>query len=177
MVAGADRRPSDPSCECRAHPRRAGRDEVEQLIGPLGQGLDQLGDAGDADAGVGIGGDLDLGDRGQAAVDPRVGADHLDLEARHAMLADALDRMGDPVNRGGAVDDQAHPARLPLAGREPDPLSGEDRGRGHVRDRGNAGVEQRLSTRGEAPPIGCGPAERFDRFAQPRFRCARRARR
>ena len=42
---------------------------------------------------------LDLGDRAQAAVDVRVGADHLDLEAGHAALADLVERVRDAVHR------------------------------------------------------------------------------
>ena len=42
----------------------------------------------------GVEGDLELGRGRQPAVDAGVGADHLDLEAGHAELADLLDRRG-----------------------------------------------------------------------------------
>ena len=44
-------------------------------------------------------GDVDLGDGGQPAVDAAVGADHLDVEAGNAELADPLDRVRDAVRR------------------------------------------------------------------------------
>ena len=51
----------------------------------------------------------------QAAVDVRVGADHLDLEAGHAALADLVERVGDAVHAADAVGHERHARRLALA--------------------------------------------------------------
>ena len=52
--------------------------------------------------------DVELGDGGQAAVDVRIGADHLDLEARDAALADLVERARHAVHGADAVGEQRH---------------------------------------------------------------------
>ena len=93
MVAAARRHAADPRGERRADAGRPRRDEVDQVVAALGERLDQLRDARDADPQAGVERDLDLGDRGQPPVDAGVGADHLDLVAGNAELADPLDRV------------------------------------------------------------------------------------
>ena len=65
----------------------------------------------------------------------RVGADHLDLEAGHAALADLVDRVRDAVHPADPVGDQRDPDRLVLARRELALLAAEEGGRGRVGDR------------------------------------------
>ena len=62
-----------------------------------------------------IEGHLDLGGGGEPAVDAAIGADHLDVVAGHAELAQPLDRVADPVDAADRVRDQRDAPR-PSAG-------------------------------------------------------------
>ena len=55
---------------------------MDEVVAPFGERVDDRGQAGDADLEPAVEGNVDLGDRGQPAVDVGVGADHLDVEAR-----------------------------------------------------------------------------------------------
>ena len=115
MVAGEQRHAGDPAEQGRRDPGRAGGGDVDEVVAALGQGLDQVGQAGHAERHPLVEGQLQLGRGRQAAVDAGVGADHVDLEAGHAALADLLDRVGDAVHRADPVGDQRDPARLAVA--------------------------------------------------------------
>ena len=69
MVAADDRHAEQPRDQRRRDPRRAGRDEVDEVVAAVGQRLDDGGDARHADLQAGVEGDVDLGDGGQAPVD------------------------------------------------------------------------------------------------------------
>ena len=100
-------------------PAGPGRAEVQHAVAALGERLDDRGQAdGTPTLQPGVEGDLDLGDRAQPPVDVRVGADHLDLEAGHAALADLVDRVRDAVHAADPVGDQRDPHRLTLARRQ-----------------------------------------------------------
>ena len=94
-----------------ATPGRARRGDVDQVVAAFGQRLDQVGHARDAEAHPRVEGQLELGRRRQAPVDAGVGADHVDLEAGDAALADLFDRVGDAVHRADPVGDQGDAAR------------------------------------------------------------------
>ena len=114
VVAGDQRRAGDPVEQGRGDAGRPGSGDVDGVVAALGQGLDQVGQARNAEAHPGVEGDLELGRRRQPPVDAGVGADDLDLEAGHAELADLLDRRGDAVHGADPVGDQGDPR--PLAG-------------------------------------------------------------
>ena len=99
-----------------ATPAGPGRGDVDEVVAAVGQRLDQVGQSRDPERHPLIEGQLQLGGGRQAAVDAGVGADHLDLEAGHATLADLFDRVGDAVHRADPVGDQRHP-RAGLASR------------------------------------------------------------
>ena len=80
----------------------------------------------------------------------RVGADHVDVEPRHAALADLVDHAGDAVDRADAVGQQRDPQR-PAAARQAALLAAEERGRRGVGDGGDARVEQ--PERGGLEPV------------------------
>ena len=72
-----------------------------------------------------------------------VGADHLDLEAGHAALADLVERVGDAVHRrrspsATSATRSGSPSRVASLRL----LAAEEGGRGRVGDRGDAGVEE-----------------------------------
>ena len=137
VVAGDQRRAGDPVEQRRGDPGRAGRGDVDGVVAPLGERLDQVGQAGDAEPHPGVEGDLELGGRRQPPIDAGVGADHLDLEAGHPELADLLDRRGDAVHRPDPVGDQRHPRPLAGPGGELRLLGAEEGGGrrvGHGRD-------------------------------------------
>ena len=134
----------------------AGRADVDEAVAALGERLHDRRDAGHADLQAGVERDLDLGDRGQPAVDVRVGADDLDLEAGDAALADLVERVRDAVHRPDAVGDQGDAHRLVAARGEPPLLAPEERGGRRVGDRGHAGVEQREPDVAEVVDAGAG---------------------
>ena len=152
MVGAGDRQPMHAADQRRRDARRAGRAEVQHAVAAFGQRLDDRGQRRHADLQPGVERDLDLGDRAQAAVDVRVGADHLDLEAGHAALADLVDRVRDAVHPADAVGDQRDPHRLALARRELALLAPEEGGGGRVGDRGEAGREDAPTRRRRSAP-------------------------
>ena len=115
---------------------------MHHVVAALGERLDDGRHGGDADLEPGIERDVDLGHRTQAAIDVRVGADHLDVEAAHAAGADLLDGVGEPVHSADAVDHQRHARAVPVAASQLGLLTAEERRRGGIGDRGQAGVEQ-----------------------------------
>ena len=143
MVRAGERQAEHAPAEGGGDARRAGRADVQQLVAALGERVDDRGDAGDADPQAGVERDLDLGHRRQPAVDMGVGSDHVDLEAGHAALPDLVERVSHAVHRADAVGDERDPDRLGSARREPALLAAEERGRRGVRDRGDAGLEDR----------------------------------
>ena len=151
MVAADERRARDAGDRHGTHPRRAGRCDVDEVVRRAAQRLRQLRDAGHPDPQAGVEGDVDLCDGRQAPIDPRVGSDHVHLEAGHLVLPDPLDRVGHPVHRAGGVDHEGHPAGVRIARRELRPLPAEERDRGHVRHHRDAGLEQ--APRGLQVPV------------------------
>ena len=115
---------------------------MDEVVAALGERVDDRRQARHADLQARVEGDVDLGDRAQPAVDVGVGADHLDLEAGHAAVADLLDRVGDAVHPAEAVGDQRDPRAVAVAAGQLQLLAPEERRRGGVRDRRDAGVEQ-----------------------------------
>ncbi len=157
-VVAAHQRQAERACDERArHPDRPGRADVDRVEGALGERLHGGGQARHADAQAGVEGDVHLGDRGETAVDGGVGADHLDLEARHAALADLFERARDPVGAADPVGHDRHPRRLPLARVELGLLAAQEGGGGGVGDRGDAALEDapRRARRVDAPRLLC----------------------
>ena len=126
-----------------ATPAGPGGADVQQLVAALGERLDDRGHARHADPQAGVERDLDLGDGGEPPVDVRVGADHLDLEAGDAALADLLERARHAVHRAEPVGDQRDPHGLAAARGEAALLAAEERGGGRVGDRRDERREQR----------------------------------
>ena len=127
---------------------------MQHAVAALGQRLDDRGQRRHADPKPRVERDLDLRDGAQAPVDVRVGADHLDLEAGHAALADLVDRVRDAVHAADAVGHQRDPDRLVVARRELALLAPEEGGRGRVGDRGEAGGEDLRRGRGDLRRVG-----------------------
>ena len=151
---------------------------MHEVVAPLRERLDGRVEARHADAHALVEGDLDLGHGGQAPVDLGIGADHLDLEAGHAALAQLVERVGHAVHGADAVGDERDAERLLLAPEELALLAPEEGGCRHVRDRGDAGGEDRLG----APPArrrrGRSAASTTRSTASRSLRsCARQARR
>ena len=142
VVGAGERQPEHPAGQPRDDAGGPGRADVQQPVAPLGQRVDDRRHARDADAQAGIERDLDLRDGRQAAVDVRVAADHLDLEARHAALADLVERARDAVHAADAVGHERDAHRLASARGQPALLAPEERRGGRVGDRGHAGLEQ-----------------------------------
>ena len=90
------------------------------------------GTAGDAQLHAFVEGQLQLGGGREAAVDAGVGADHVDIEAGDAALADLLDRVRHPVHRADPVGDQGDPAAVLVAAAQLRLLGAEEGGRGRV---------------------------------------------
>ena len=139
-------------------PTGPGRADVDEVVAALRERLDEVRDPGDADVEPGVEGDLGVDDARQPAVDVRVGADHVDVEARHAALADLVDHAGDAVHRADPVGQQRDPQRA-AAARQPALLAAEERGRRGVGDGGDAGVEE-PERRGLEPVLDPGRVER-----------------
>ena len=157
----------DAAQQGRRDAGRAGGGDVDEVVAALGQGLDQVGQARHAEPHPLVEGELQLGRGRQPAVDAGVGADHLDLEAGHAALADLLDRVGDAVHRADPVGDQGHPARALPRGRAASPS--RPRGR---RSRARRGRRESASKR---PPSAAGRSPRGDRGGPARDRGAQAA--
>jgi hypothetical protein len=88
---------------------------VHEAVAAIGQRLDDRREARHADLQAGVEGDVDLGHGAQAAVDAGIGADHLDLEARDAALADLVERVGDAVHPVESVGHERDAHRLVVA--------------------------------------------------------------
>ena len=88
----------------------------------------------------------------------RIAADHLDLEARHAALADLVERARDAVHAADAVGHERDAHRLAAARGEPPLLAPEERRGGRVGDRRHARLEQlergAAAGRPARPPAG-----------------------
>ena len=113
VVAADQRRAGDPAEQRRADPGRARGGDVDQVVAALGEGLDHRRQSGHAELQSLVERNLELRGGRQAAVDARVGADHLDLEAGDPALADLFDRPGDPVHRLDPVRDQGDARQIP----------------------------------------------------------------
>ena len=136
MVAADDRQVQDPRQQPRADARRARASRgARGRSGPRPASRRSPGRLGTPTCRPAVEGDVDLGHRAQAAVDVGVGADHLDLVAGHAALADLLDRVGDAVHPAEAVGDQRDPRPVAVRARQLELLAAEEGRRGGVRDR------------------------------------------
>ena len=98
-----------------ARPAGPGRAQVHDVVATLRERLDDRRDARDADLQAGVERDVDLGDGAEAAIDVGVGADHLDVEAGDAALADLLDRVRDAVHAADPVGDERDARTLAVA--------------------------------------------------------------
>ncbi len=133
---------------------------MDGVEAPVGEGLHGGGQAGDADAQVGVEGHVDLGHGRQAPVDLGVGSEDLDLVAGHAALADLGDRARDAVGRADAVDHDRHPRRLAVAGAALAGALGEAAGPGRVGDFGQLDLLVREERGGGR--VGDGGDARFE---------------
>ena len=131
---------------------------MDDVVAALGQRLDDGRHGGNADLEPRVERNVDLGHRAQPAVDIRVGADHLHVEAAHAPRTDLLDRVGDAVHPADAVDDQRYARAVGVAAGQLGLLAPEERRRGAVGNRGHAGVEQgqRATADVRRPPLQVG---------------------
>ena len=143
MVAAEDRHAHRAGDERRGGARRSRRAEVDEVVAPVGERLDDRRQARDADLQARVERDVDLGHRAEAAVDVVVGADDLDLEAGHAALAQLVERVRDAVHAADGVGDERDAQRLALAAGELGLLAAEEGRRRGVGDRRQAGVEER----------------------------------
>ncbi len=142
VVGADDRHAEQPRDQRRRDPRRAGRDEVDEVVAALGQRLGDGREARHADLQPGVEGDVDLGDDRQAPVDLAVAADDLDLIAGQPALADLAQRVRHAVHPAEAVGHERHAHGVGSARRQLRLLAREERLRRHVRDDGDARREQ-----------------------------------
>ena len=157
MVAAEDRHPHRPGDQRRGDARRTGGAEVDEVVAPVGERLDDRRQAGDTDLQARVERDVDLGNGAQPPVDVVVGADDLDLEAGHAAVAQLVERVRHAVHAADGVGDERDAQRLALAAGELGLLATEEgRGRG-VRDRREARVEQRGRRAVRDPARRAGP--------------------
>ena len=126
---------------------------MQQVVAAAGERLDDAREPRHADGDVARERQRDLADRRQPAVDVAVGPDHLDLEARNAAFPQLLERARHPVGGADAVGHQRDPGRLAVGALEPALLAAEEGGRGRVRHRGDAGLED---LRGGRAPVAAG---------------------
>jgi hypothetical protein len=165
-VVAADQRQSQRSPDERAgDARRTGRAHVDHVEAPVGDRVHGRRQAGNADPQTGVEGHLDLRDGRQPPVYLGVGSEHLDVESRHAALADLFDRAGHTMGRADAIGQDRHARTLALvAAAGPTPageragvgdrgklrlLIGEEGSRRRVGDGGYAGLEQTLGGHGQ----------------------------
>ena len=171
VVAADHRQIEHPRQQPRAQAGRARGTQVDQVVAALGDRVDDRRHARHPDLQAPVEGDVDLGHRAQPPVDVGVGADHLDVEPGDAALADLLERVRDPVHPADPVGDQRDPRPVASLRVELGLLTPEERGCGGVRDRRDAGVEQRD---GAAPMSTRSPSVGSPRSRRPRRRaCAR----
>ena len=135
VVAGEQRHAGNPAHQRRRDPGRSGGGYVDEVIGALRQGLDQVRQARDAEGHPFVEGDLQLRRGGQAAVDAGVGADDVDVEAGDAALANLFDRVGDPMHRADPVGDHRNPLPLPTPVPQLRFLGAEESGGRRIRHR------------------------------------------
>ncbi len=160
MVGARDRQPEHAPDQRRGDARRPGRAEVQDAVAAFRQRLDHGRQRRHAHAQARVERDVDLGDRAQPPVHVRVGPDHLDLEARHAALADLVERVRDAVHPADAVGHQRDADRLGLAPRELGLLAPEEGGGGGVRDRRDARAEDVRGRRADLVRGGHGALDR-----------------
>jgi hypothetical protein len=79
---------------------------VHEVVAPVGQRLDDRRHARHPDLQPRVERDVDLGHGAEAAVGDRVGAHDLDLESRHAVVADLGQRVRDAVHAADPVGDE-----------------------------------------------------------------------
>ena len=96
MVRAGDRQPEIGAVAAAAG--RSGRADVQQVVAALGERLDDAGSSGRRRGARGRTGSSTSATARQPAVDVRVRADHLDVEARDAALADLVERARDAVH-------------------------------------------------------------------------------
>ena len=116
---------------------------MDEVVASLGDRVDDRRHARDPDLQPAVEGHVDLGHRAQPPIDVGVGADHLDVEAADAALADLLERVRDPVHPADPVGNQRDPRAVAVAARQLGLLAAEERRGGRIRDRRHAGIEQR----------------------------------
>ena len=192
MVA-ADQRQTERARDQRPGDARAGPGEQTWIASkpPSARVCTAAGRLGHADAQAGVEGHVDLGDGGQAPVDLGVGAEHLDLKAGDAALADLLDRARDAVGGADAVGEDRNPRRLAvLAPRSPARgrsgrrggdrrelrlLVGQEGGGGRVGDGGDARLEQPSAAASSSAVAGGGA--HGDRDRRPQLALVQRGRR
>ena len=128
--------------------RRAHVDEVEAA---LCERLQRRRHARDADAQARRLRQLEVADRGEPPVDVGVGAEDLDLEARHAARADLLDHACDAVRGADPVDEDGDAGALFAEVRAPESsgLVGEEGAGGGIGDHRHTGAEERLGSLAE----------------------------
>ena len=102
----------------------------------------------------------------------RVGADHLDLEARHPALAQLLERARDAVGGADAVGDSATRGGSPSRAASLSLLAALEGGRGRVGDRGDAGLED---LGGGARPVAVARRPRRSSSTRPTAACSLRS--
>jgi hypothetical protein len=115
---------------------------VHEVVATLREALDGGRQARHAHLEPRVERDVDLGHRRQAAIHVRIRGDHLDVEARDALLADALEEPRDAVSAAEAVGHERDARRLGVAVHQLELLAPEHGRGGHVRDRGQAGLEE-----------------------------------
>ena len=115
---------------------------MQQPVPALGQCVDDRRHPGHSHSQAGTERDLNLGDSRQPAIDVRVGADDVDLEAGNSALADLVERASHAVHAADAIGDQRHPHRRVRLRGQLSLLAPEEGGGRCVRDRRDAGVEQ-----------------------------------
>ncbi len=163
MVGADDRQPEHAPDQRRGHPRRTRRAQVQHLVAALGQRLDHRRQRRHAHAQPRVERNVDLGHRAQPPVDVRIGPDHLDLEARHAALADLVERVRHAVHPADAVGHQRDPDRLALAARELVLLAPEEGRRRRVGNGRDAGGEDVLGGGAERVDVARGGEDALDR--------------
>lgn len=130
---------------------------MHEIEAPLTDRVDCGRQARHADSQPRVEGHVEFADRRQPVVDRRVGADHLDLAAGDAALANLGDRAADAVRCADAVGEQRDAQRLGVVAAPARYrghlalLVGQERARGRVRNHGDAGLEDALG-RGEELP-------------------------
>ena len=148
VEARDDRDVHDPG-EHRGHRScRAGRRDVDDVVAPLRERVDDRRQRRDADRQARVGGDLDLGHRAEPPVHPGIRADHLDVPSGDAARAQLVDRPCHAVHTAEAVGDEGD-ARLALARHEPRLLASQERRRRGVRDGRDASLEHRRGRGGQ----------------------------